>query len=281
MARLLDVDGEELRQCLLASGILSEAMAQKPDDWTVFEPKRVAEFLSGLNTGLTKERFCEILSVDDASFDGLHASGSLNAAHRPDGKWDPLVAQGIVDHLLLGAQPMARLSAGWHSLDGAAQVLGISCGEIIEMIRTGKLNWIGRYTKASGFASILVNVTTCEGGEISAEMFAQSQGVSFTEMLSFLRRRHSPAEIGQREKGRKDRISLTAVQVASFHENFISFRALGLAVKQEWDELAQQLADAGIGPVPGSPQIYRKADLRHLLDNAAQAEAEFPMEYSL
>jgi len=37
VARLLDVDGEELRQRLLASGILSEAMAQKPDDWTVFE----------------------------------------------------------------------------------------------------------------------------------------------------------------------------------------------------------------------------------------------------
>ena len=176
---------------------------------------------------------------------------------------------------------MARLGAGWHSLGGAAQVLDVSFGEIIERIRTGKLNWIGRYTKASGFASILVNVTTGKGGEISAEMFAQSQGVSFTEMLSFLRRRHSPAEIGQREKGRKDRISLTAAQVASFHENFISFRALGLAAKQRWDELARQLADAGIAAVSGSPQIYRKADLRHFFDNAAQAEAAFAMEYSL
>lgn len=120
-----------------------------------------------------------------------------------------------------------------------------------------------------------------KGGEISAEMFAQSQGVLFTEMLSFLRRRHSPAEIGQREKGRKDRICLTAVQVARFHENFISFRALGLAAKQGWDELAQRLTDARIAAVPGSPQIYRKADLRHFLDNAAQAEAEFLLEYSL
>lgn len=240
-----------------------------------------ADLLSGLNPGLKKKRFCDILSLDDASFDGLHTSGSLNAAHRPDGRWDPLVAQEIVDQLLVGAQPMARLGAGWHSLDGAAQVLGVSFGEIIERIRTGKLNWIGRYTKASGFASIVVNITARMGGEISAEMFAQSQGVSFTEMLSFLRRRHSPAEIGQREKGRKDRISLTAAQVASFHENFISFRALGLAAKQGWDELAQQLVDARIAAVPGSPQIYRKTDLRHLLDNAAQAEAEFPMEYSL
>ncbi|TWI32980.1 hypothetical protein IQ24_02862 [Paracoccus sulfuroxidans] len=176
---------------------------------------------------------------------------------------------------------MARLSAGWHSLGGAAQVLDVSFGEIIERIRTGKLNWIGRYTKASSFASILVNVTTGKGGEISAEMFAQSQGVSFTEMLSFLRRRHSPAEIGQREKGRKDRISLSAAQVASFHENFISFCALGLAVKQGWVELRQQLENAGVAAVPGSPQIYRKTDVRHLLDNAVQLEAEFPMKYSL
>lgn len=256
-------------------------MAQKLDDWTVFEPKQVAEVLSGLNPGLTKERFCEVLSLDDASFDRLHGSGSLNAAHRVDGRWDPLVAQEIVDHLLVGAQPMARIAAGWHSLGGAVQVLDVSFGEIIERIRTGKLNWIGRYTKASGFASILVNVTTGKGGEISAEMFAQSQGLSFTEMLSFLRRRHSPAEIGQREKGRKDRICLTAAQVARFHENFVSFRALGLAAKQGWDELVQQLADAGIAAVPGSPQIYRKADVRHLLNTKPEMKAEFPMEYSL
>ena len=76
---MLDVDEEEFRRQLLASGILSEAIAQKPDDWTVFEPKLVEEVLSGLNTGLTKERFCDVFALDDVSFDGLHASGSFNA----------------------------------------------------------------------------------------------------------------------------------------------------------------------------------------------------------
>ncbi|WP_148292592.1 hypothetical protein [Paracoccus aminophilus] len=45
-------------------------------------------------------------------------------------------------------------------------------------------------------------------GEFSGETLALSQGLSFSEMLSFFRKGHPPAEISKRGTGRKDRVML-------------------------------------------------------------------------
>ncbi len=114
-----------------------------------------------------------------------------------------------------------------------------------------------------------MNVSGLDGDEISAETFALTQGLSFSEMLSFFRKGHSRAEIAKRETGRKDPIMLTPEQVAAFHENFVSFRRLALAHRLSWNGLNQRLDGFGIAPVDGCLRIYRKSETDPLLHDVA------------
>ena len=250
MARLLRVEATALRDKLGPD--LSEFSRRKPDDWALFDTGKAKSALSDLTTRLTNGQFCKCLSLSPDLFQDLAGCGILDEAWSENGGgWDLIAGQGIVERLLLGAQQVGRLAPEWMPIDQAAVHVGCSPAQIVERIRDGRLPWVGRHLKRSGFASILVNLSGHDGGEISAEMFAQSQGLTFSEMLSFFRKDHSPAEIAKRETGRKDRVMLTPEQVAAFHENFVSFRRLALAHRLSWDALDQHLEGFGIAPVDG------------------------------
>lgn len=115
-----------------------------------------------------------------------------------------------------------------------------------------------------------MNISGIDGGEISAETLALSQGLSFSEMLSFFRKGHSPAEIDRRETGSKDRIMLTPLQVVAFHENFVSFRRLALVHRSSWAALDRRLGELGITPVEGCLRIYRRSETDPLLQDAVR-----------
>ena len=117
-----------------------------------------------------------------------------------------------------------------------------------------------------------MNISGLDGSAVSAEIFALSQGLTFSEMLSFFRQGHSPAEIAKRETGRKDRIMLTPKQVAGFHENFVSFRRLALAQRLSWNALDQRLEGFGIAPLDGCARIYRKSETGPLLQGMLPTE---------
>ena len=268
MARLLKVDPVVLRERLGAD--LSESSRRKPDDWALFDAGKVGPILSDLTTGLSDDQFCEQLSLSPELFQELAGCGVLDEARCENGSgWDVIAGQGIVERLLLGSQQVGRLAPEWISIEQAAAHLEYAPAQITERIRGGRLPWIGRHLKQSGFASILVNISGLDGSEISAEMFALSQGLTFSEMLSFFRKGHAPAEIAKRETGRKDRIMLTPDQVAGFHENFVSFRRLALAHKLSWDALEQCLKRLGVAPVDGCLRIYRKSETSPLLHDVA------------
>ena len=270
MARLLRVEATALRDKLGLD--LSEFSRRKPDDWALFDAGKAQSVLSDLTARLTDGQFCECLSLSPDLFQDLAGCGILDEARCENGGgWDVIAGQGIVERLLLGAQQVGRLAPEWMPLEQAAVHVGCSPAQIVERIRDGRLPWVGRHLKRSGFASILVNVSGHDGGEISAEMFALSQGLTFNEMLSFFRKGHSPAKIAKRETGRKDRIMLTPMQVAGFHENFVSFRRLALAHGLSWDALDQRLEGFGIAPVDGCLRIYRKSETGPLLQGVASA----------
>ncbi|WCR16734.1 hypothetical protein [Paracoccus alcaliphilus] len=268
MARLLRVEATALRDKLGPD--LSEFSRRKPDDWALFDARKAKSALSDLTAQLTDGQFCECLSLSPDLFQDLAGCGIPDEARcENDRGWDVFAGQGIVEQLLLGAQQVGRLAPEWMPLEQAAVHLGCSPAQIVERIRDGRLPWVGRHLKRSGFASILVNLSGHDGGEISAEMFAQSQGLTFSEMLSFFRKDHSPAEIAKRETGRKDRIMLTPEQVAGFHESFVSFRRLALAHGLSWDALDQRLEGFGIAPIDGCLRIYRKSETGPLLQGVA------------
>lgn len=180
--------------------------------------------------------------------------------------------QAIVERLLSGAQQVGRPTPDWMPLEQAAAHVGCAPTQIVERIRDGRLPWVGRHLKQTGFASILMNMSAHDGSAVSAEMFAQSQGLSFSEMLSFFRKGHSPAKVAKRETGRKDRIMLTPEQVAGFHKNFISFRRLALAQRLSWDALDQRREGFGIAPLDGCLRIYRKSETGPLLQDVLPTE---------
>ena len=221
-------------------------------NWALFDAGKAKSVLSDLTARRTDGQFCECLSLGPDLFGDLAGCGILDEARcQNGGGWDVIAGQAIVERLLPGAQPVGRLTPEWMPLEQAAIHLGCAPAQIIERIRDGRLPWIGRHLKQTGFASILVNISGLDGSAVSAEIFALSQGLTFSEMLSFFRQGHSPAEIAKRETGRKDRIMLTPKQVAGFHEDFVSFRRLALTQRLSWDALDQRLESFGTAPVDG------------------------------
>ncbi|MFD2842520.1 type VI secretion system Vgr family protein [Paracoccus cavernae] len=269
LAHLLKMDAPALRERLGAER--TELARHKPDDWALHELEKAGPFLSDLTNGLSDDQFCESLSLNPKLFQDMRDCSFLDGARGRHGRgWDLLAGQAIVERLLLGAQQVGRLSSEWLPLEQAADHHGCSTRELVERIGDGRLTWIGRYSKQTGFAAILVNIAGLDGREISAETLALSQGLTFSEMLSFFRKGHSPAEIARRETGRKDRIMLTPVQVAAFHENFVSFRRLALAHRLPWEALDQRLEELGIVPVEGYLRIYRRSETDPLLHDEAE-----------
>ena len=171
---------------------------------------------------------------------------------------------------------MGRAGKGWCTVPVAAQRLQVRPAEVVAVILDGRLERIGRRGGASGFASILVNLSEVVEDAISAEVFAFSQGLATAELLSHLRRGGSPATVSQpasqpasqRETGRKDRIMLSRADAAAFHARFISFRSLGVALRLEWDVLGARLEDLGIAPAPDCRRIYLREDVKGLLGAA-------------
>lgn len=264
-ARLLGQSPEVIRAAVADAGLLEDASARKTDEWCVF---RAGEgVLDRFDTGSSVAKFCEVLSLEADLFEELRGAGLLGAVGG-EGKLTLRTGHGLVDRLLLGAEPMGRPGKGWCTVPVAAQPLQVRPAEVVAMILDGRLERIGRHGGAGGFSSILVNLSGVFEEAISAEVFAFSQGLATAELLSLLRRGGSPASISPREKGRKDRIMLSRADAAAFHARFISFRSLGVALRLEWDVLEARLERLGIVPAPDCRRIYLREDVRGLLEEA-------------
>ncbi len=266
VARLFNADVDKVRQSLAAADAQPQISRLKPDDWVTFDREAAARIQIALNLKVSDSQFCAALHISPELFASLRDGGLLERARSGDGSgWNALAGQTIVEELLTGAHPIGRLTPDLMSLERAADHLACGAEEIVRRIREGRFPRIARHLKHSGFASIFVDIAGLDGRAITAEVFAQSLGLAFSEMLSFFRKGHSPARIMQRDIGRKDRITLSPEQVASFHANFMSFRELALAATVGWNQLDHQLREQGIAPVLGCQRIYRRSEVKALL----------------
>ncbi|WP_041527221.1 hypothetical protein [Paracoccus aminophilus] len=137
--------------------------------------------------------------------------------------------------------------------------------EIIESIRSGRLARVGKYVQRSGFASVLVNLGHVgqEGEAISLDAFAYSQGLRPSEFLTFVRRNGLSCRQVRGLRGGAQ-VRMSAADRAAFHDQFISFRTLGVTARLAWSELQARLDASGICPTGGSARIYSRADVAHL-----------------
>lgn len=60
-------------------------------------------------------------------------------------------------------------------------------------------------------------------------------------------------------------LRMSAADREAFHDQFISFRTLGVIAPLGWGELQARLDADGIRPTGGSAKIYSSTDVAHLL----------------
>lgn len=96
------------------------------------------------------------------------------------------------------------------------------------------------------------------------DAFAYSQGLRPSELLTFVRRNGLSC---QRVRGPRGgaQLRMSATDREAFHDQFISFRTLGVTARLGWSELQARLDADGICPAGGSARNYSRADVAHLL----------------
>lgn len=113
----------------------------------------------------------------------------------------------------------------------------------------GRLSRIGKYLRRSGIASVLVNLGQ-DGGAISLDRFANSQGSRIAELSAFVRRNGLPCHQARGPHG-GPHVRMTVTDPQAFHDRFMSFRSLGVRARLDWDTLRQRLEARRIVPAGG------------------------------
>lgn len=103
-----------------------------------------------------------------------------------------------------------------------------------------------------------------EGEAVSLDAFAYSQGLRPSELSTFIRRNGLPCQQMRGPRGGAQ-LRMSATDREAFHDQFISFRTLGVTARLGWSELQARLDAGGIRPEGGSARIYSRADVAHLL----------------
>lgn len=267
---VLSRESYDLEELARFSGEPVEALQRRfAPHGTPFVQKALADVFIEHLPALADDRCCEIFSAAPPILDALKLAYPTQPLWEEAG-WTILSLQRLLDDLLVGAEPVGKMGWGWRHLPQAAEELNLPLSELIMRLSTqDRTLRVGRLSRRFGFEAVVVNIQAAEGGagdcEISAETFAEWQGVEPGEMLSFFRRGLSPARITKRTKGRKDQILLSPQQIRDFHEKFISFRSLALRLRLSWDKTDKLLRRNRIVPVPDCRQIYDLGALRKLL----------------
>lgn len=232
-----------------------------PPEWTLID---TVEARTVFPQGLVEPEFRKALSLLPHQFTEARDAGLFQPT--ADGFWDAWAAQGLIDELLLGAEPIYVAMHDWCSLDDASRRLQMTFPEIIEYIRSGRLVRVGKYLQRSGFASVLVNLGRVgqEDEAISLDAFAYSQGLRPGELTTFVRRNGMSCQQMRGPRGGAQ-LRMSAADRQMFHERFISFRTMGVAAGMGWSELQERLDAGGIRPTGGSARIYSRAEISHLL----------------
>ncbi|MTH60906.1 TniQ family protein [Paracoccus litorisediminis] len=257
----------EVRSNLIAAGLLPEGSAKLPDEWAVFYADQAGALLAQIALNLSEKEFRQAFGLTGEFLDQLAASGPLASTRHADGSLNPMQGQALLDDLLCGAETVYVPMHHWTDIPTAARHLNCRLVEIIEMIRDGRLPRIGRHVQRQGFASILVDLASRPAGEnpISGELFAVSQGIPKSEMLSFLHREMMTSRFAASPRAAGERRVLTSDDVAGFHRDFISYRKLGLAAGLDWAQLDAFLDENAVAPAAGCRRIYRRRDVSTLI----------------
>ena len=223
-----------------------------------------AEARAAFLQGLIEPDFLRAMALTPQQFAQARDAGLFERTD--DLRWNAWAAQDLIDDLLLGAEPIYVAMHDWCSLGEASVRLRMTLPEIIESIRSGQLARVGRYLQRSGFASVLVNLGHVgqEAEAISLDAFGYSQGLRPSELLTFVRRNGLSCHQMRGPRGGAQ-LRMSATDRVAFHDQFISFRTLGVAARLGWSELQRRLDADSIRSAGGSARIYSRADVAHLL----------------
>lgn len=211
---------------------------------------------------VSAREFCTKFGISTAQLTQFKQSMPLNSGQSEAG-FSLEAGQKLLDQIFYGAERCAKAQLGWCTVEQAAHRLNLGFGQIISAILDHKFPRIGRHPKRIGFDAIMLDMQFYHGDEqpVSAEVYAFSQGIDPSEMLSFCRQGLVSCQVADRAVGRKDKITMRSEDRKAFEARFISYRKLGLRLARSWDELDDLLQSNNIMPVTGYTGIYQLAEV--------------------
>ncbi|PHP28645.1 TniQ family protein [Limimaricola cinnabarinus] len=239
------VDDRRLRKLLRAKGILAHASGD--DEWEVFDAKAAKPILESLDRMVSAIELQQMMNISRGHFESLRADGRFPPAiTATDAKplWQATDARRFVNELLRGALTVDAKMHGWRTLQEACHQLRVRPSEIINLIEKGELRRIGRYSQATGYASILVDRKELESklhfGDapgLTLEVFAKSVGLKPRQATRLVATGHIRVTKAPNPKRKTVQSYIADSDLQDFHSTFAPLRGLSLETGWSWQKL--------------------------------------------
>lgn len=187
------------------------------------------------------------MNISRSHFESLRGDAHFPPAIAADGikpLWKATDAHRFLAELLGGAQSVHAKMHGWRTLQEACHQLRVRPSKIIELIKKGALHRVGRYSQASGYASILVDRDELQSKlhndrapGLTLEVFAKSMGLKPTQATQLVASGHICATKVANPKRKTVQSYITDSDLRDFQSVFAPLRQLSLDTGWSWQKL--------------------------------------------
>lgn len=267
------IDQRRMRKMLEAAGVVPKASVGLPDSWEVFDARAMQALLVDLAEFMAAKDFAEFIGASRSQFNLLVRDGVLGPSLLADNVkavWSPSTGVAFLASILSGATTLTRAHEKWVHLSISAQRLKIGPGAIIEAIREGRINLVGKHPDKSGYASIYVyhdEVGTALGTKapkaMSIELFAKSVGLlPPSRMKRLIDHGYMPATTMKNPITKANQRYIAAPDAEAFHCAFMTPRSMALQFTRSWQSIGAELRAKGVMPFSPNGEDYGSLFLR-------------------
>lgn len=273
---------KRLRRLLVAAGHIPPTMAARSDDRVIFPAKAVADLLEEIRLAFTVDDIAEHLNIKKREVNQLIEANVIRPFDEPEpmGRRFPLFRRSDIEALYssiaAAAVPVAEMKPHMCTLWTASRKATCRIDDIIGLLASHKLNWVGLRADTVGLRGIIVDYREIRQHtrgtgleditlrEAASVLKAHQRAIKSLIFLGYLK-----TTLTHSRYSRRVMRVITAESMAEFQKVYVTAMNLASEYNIHVLKLIVKLRDAGIEPVTkratADIRIYRKQDVIHLI----------------
>ncbi|OSP53511.1 hypothetical protein BV911_17560 [Pseudoruegeria sp. SK021] len=160
-ARETGIDQRRLGNLLAQAGLVPPAGNRPDDNETLFDAAASRGLIDGLANSVGAQSVQTALGISRSQFALLRKDGYFEPQLDGTGAkpvWDLSAGRALLNSFLKNAIPVATNDNDWVGLAQAAQRLKIRPGKILNLVRNGRFNQLGRVTNGMMYSDLRVRI---------------------------------------------------------------------------------------------------------------------------